>query len=128
MNQKQIITIVIVIVIGVGAFFAGMQYQQQKLSQRVEFNGSRQRLGQNANARAVRGQIVSADSNSITVKMQDGSTRIIILSAATAINKAVSGSKDDLKIGEQVMAFGNDNSDGSVTAQNIQINPTAISR
>ena len=57
----------------------------------------------------------------LDVKMQDGSTKIVILSEQTSINKASEGSKEDLKTGEQVTAFGTENSDGSVTAQNISI-------
>lgn len=45
----------------------------------------------------------------------------IFVSEKTAINKAAEGSKDDLKIGEQALIFGNENSDGSVTAQSIQL-------
>jgi ribosomal protein S1 len=71
----------------------------------------------------VNGEIIGVDEKSITVKMQDGSSRIVILSEKTEINKAASGTKDDLKVGERVAVFGQENSDGSVTAQNIQLNP-----
>lgn len=53
--------------------------------------------------------------------MQDGSTKIIILSDQTVINKSSEGSKSDLKTGERVTTFGTENSDGSITAQNISI-------
>jgi len=56
--------------------------------------------------------------------LQDGSSRIVIVSETTQINKAEQATKTDLKIGEKVAVFGQENSDGSVTAQNIQLNPT----
>ncbi len=71
----------------------------------------------------VLGEITSVDDKSITVKNQDGSSKIVILSDKTEINKASEAAKTDLKIGEKVSAFGTTNSDGSVTAQNIQLNP-----
>jgi hypothetical protein len=63
------------------------------------------------------------DDKSITVKEQDASTKIIILSDTTTFSKSADGSKGDLKTGITVAAFGTPNSDGSVTAQNVQINP-----
>ncbi|MCL5969966.1 MAG: hypothetical protein M1450_00485 [Patescibacteria group bacterium] len=122
---------------GVGAFFGGMNYQGNKLLNSQSFRQGRQMMGGSGNfqgrngmmggnragLRPVTGDIVSADNNSITVKLSDGSTKIVILSQSTAINKSEKGSKSDLKTGEKIAAFGSDNSDGSITAQNIQINP-----
>jgi len=39
------------------------------------------------------------------------------------VNKAEKARKTDLKKGDQAAIFGSENSDGSVTAQNIQLNP-----
>lgn len=39
------------------------------------------------------------------------------------MNKAVDATKEDLQVGEKVMAIGQENSDGSITAQTIQLNP-----
>ncbi len=75
------------------------------------------------NGRPISGEILSSDDKSITVKLQDGSSKIVLLSDKTQINKATSVTKLDLKSGEKVAVFGSENSDGSVTAQNIQLNP-----
>lgn len=66
---------------------------------------------------------LASDDKSITVKLQDGSSKIILITDKTVINKAAEATKDDLKGGEKVAVFGEINSDGSVTAQNIQLNP-----
>ena len=71
--------------------------------------------------RPVSGEVLSQDENSVTVKEADGSSKIVILSDKTSINKTTSGSKTDLKTGEKITAFGTSNSDGSITAENISI-------
>jgi hypothetical protein len=55
--------------------------------------------------------------------LPDGSTKIVLLSDTTTVNKATTGTLSDLTKGQQVAVFGQENSDGSVTAQTVQINP-----
>lgn len=118
---------ILITIIAAGAgFYAGTKYQamQQLAGRNGQFGQGaqfRQRFGQNA--QAVRGDIVSMDATGLTIKTRDGSTKIVILSGNTVYMKPVAGTKDDLKTGNTVMVFGAQNSDGSVTAQNIQINP-----
>jgi hypothetical protein len=78
-------------------------------------------VGSSQGIMPVSGEIISQDDTSITVKLQDGSSKIVILSGNTNINKSSEGSKSDLKTGERVTAFGTTNSDGSITAQNVSI-------
>lgn len=87
--------------------------------------GGQQRLQNRNGFRPVTGEITSADDKSISVKLQDGSSKIILLSNKTQINKAETATKTDLKIGEKVMIVGQENSDGSIGATNIQLNPIA---
>lgn len=133
-NKMIIITIVLVILAAGGGFFGGMKYQESKNPFTNRQLGSRQggftrngQTPQNGNnggsLRPVAGEIISSDASSITVKMQDGSSKIVILSDSTTISKSDQATKDDLKTGESVAVFGTQNPDGSVTAQNIQLNP-----
>ena len=132
MNKTIIIAAVVVILAGVGGFVGGMYYQKSQTATRLaQFGATGQggqfyrRFGQGgANGMNVlRGQVVSTDSNSITVKLPDGSSKIIVVGSTTAFMKSTAGALSDLKTGDTVMAFGTTNSDGSVTAQNVQINP-----
>ena len=127
--MKKIYVVIIAIVFAGLGFVGGMQYGKSSVSQsnqqfsqnggmRRQFNG-----GQNANAGAVSGQIVAKDDKSITVQLRDGGSKIVFYSTSTQIGKSVSGAASDLNNNEQVSVFGTQNSDGSITAQSIQIRP-----
>lgn len=126
--MKNIIIVVLVISFAAVGFFTGMKYQQRKLPSRADFQariGTRQGFpgGQRpAGAEIVRGEIIGRDKESITVKLPDESSKIVLISENTAINKATEGSIDDLETGQQVMIFGQTNSDGSISATQIQLN------
>jgi hypothetical protein len=128
MKNSLIITIVVAIVVGALGFFTGMQYQK---SQRATFpqglgqRGPSGNLGGNqrgfTGTRPVNGEITSLDDKTITIKSQDGSSKIIVYSTSTKINKTTEGSTSDLKTGEQVIVIGTENTDGTVTAQSISV-------
>lgn len=125
MNKTIIVAGLAVILVGGASFWAGMTYQKNR--QQAAF--SRQfgaRFGSAANRAGSRlmGEILKADENSITVKLPDASSKIVLFSDKTMLNKAAPATKDDLKVGERVVTFGSDNPDGSVTATNIQLNPS----
>lgn len=127
MKKTILIAGILLIVAGGGGFFAGMKYQQSKQPSRADFQ-ARMGMGQGvpgaqrpAGAEAIRGEIISQDEGSITVKLPDDSSKIILISKNTVINKAAEGSVDDLETGKQVMVFGQTNSDGSISATNIQL-------
>jgi len=132
MSKNILITIIVALIVGAGTFYGGMKYQQSKRAAvfsrqfgqiQGQNGGSNQQNRSRAGNGQVFGDIIAKDDKSITVKLADGSTKIVLFSDTTAINKASEGSKDDLKEGERVAVFGTANSDDSVTAQNIQLNP-----
>lgn len=130
MKNKIIYPIIIGVLALTVGFFGGTKYQSSKAistgSARGQFaQGQGRGLGITRNGGGqVTGTILSADSTSITVKLQDGSSKIVIIGNSTAINKSAVGSVSDLTVGTRVGVFGTTNTDGSVTAQNIQVNPT----
>jgi hypothetical protein len=137
MKSLSTTVIVLIVIVGGASFFGGMKYQQSKTPQfqgqfpggQFPGGGAMRGTGQNGQRtggqgfRPVTGEIIEKDSSSITVKLTDGSSKIVLISDKTAINKAAEVSKDELKTGEKVGVFGTENPDGSVTAQNIQLNP-----
>lgn len=144
--NKPIITIVaIAVVIGGGAFYGGMQYAESKSPRRQFsradfqnlFPGERQqrsqelganvggfrggRMGGQTGSGFTAGEIIAKDDKSMTIKLQDGGSKIVFLPESAEIAKWVSGTRSDLEIGKIVTVSGTNNSDGSVTAQSVQI-------
>src|SRR3990172_3119253 len=101
MNKQIIITIVVAILTAGAGFFGGMKYQQSKriaTFSRQFGTGSGQNGGSNQQNRfrsgdgQVFGDIIAKDDKSITVKLADGRSKIVLFSDTTAINKAAEGS------------------------------------
>lgn len=126
-KNNGLLIILVAFIAGAGGFFAGTKYQQSRnpasSRQFPGGQGIRNNFGQGSRQgfRPVSGEIISTDEKSMTVKLLDGSSKIVIFSSQMMINKAAEGTIDDLKVGERISVFGTDNTDGSITAQNIQL-------
>ena len=69
----------------------------------------------------VSGQIISVDSNSMTVSLANGNSQVVFYSTSTQVTKPTIVSASTLVAGTRVMIGGTANSDGSLTAQSIQV-------
>ena len=131
--KKKLPIIIVVIIIGCGgAFYGGMRYAQSKTPtgptqrdfQNFQQMGNSTRTGNGQSRTGVTdGEITAKDDKSITVKLRDGSSKIIFYSDSTEVSKFVSGTSNDLEIGKTVMVNGKTNQDGSISAQLIQMRP-----
>lgn len=74
----------------------------------------------------VTGEVLSSDAKSITVKTQDGGSKIIYTSAETKISKSTAGALTDIKTQTQIVVSGTADSSGIVTAKTIQIRDAVI--
>jgi hypothetical protein len=133
MKTNQIIaTVILLIVFSATSFFVGTKYQQKKTVSRFTqqigtnraANNGQQNRGQTAGFRQTIGDIISTDDKSITVKMTDGSSKIVLISDTTSINQSTVAAKTDLKVGAKVAVLGDQNTDGSITGRTINLNPT----
>jgi len=151
MKKQNIAAGIIVSILALGgAFYGGMQYGTKKAAATVQAGqggrnggnfgggaaGGQRGAGQGGQGGGMRGgaanggagdfasgQITAKDDTSVTVKMRDGSSKIVFFSASTGVDKSVSGSGSDLNVGQQVTVNGKSSPDGTLTAQNIQIRP-----
>jgi len=133
-------------VIAGGAFYGGMAYAQtNRTAQANLFQGgsfSQQAGGGRAGRGAggaggfqgrggiggmgINGQILSMDDKSLTIQLANGGSQFVFFSPTTPILKFSTGTTADLQKGVNVSATGTTNSDGSVTAQMIQIRPAGM--
>ncbi len=135
--KKSIIIVLVLLCIGAGSFYGGLLYAK---SQPQQGNGGNSRLQQgggangsgrsgmrgNANGGFVSGDILSKDDKSITVKIRTGGSKIVFVSDATKVAKMVEGALSDVVVGQQVTVTGDQNSDGSISAQSLQIRPAQV--
>jgi Domain of unknown function (DUF5666) len=73
----------------------------------------------------IAGQVVSKDAQSITIALPNGNSQIVFYSSSTAIEKPSPATISDITTGTEVMVGGTPNSDGSLTAQTIQVRPSS---
>lgn len=123
-----------VIVSGGIGFMAG-----NKLGGNEPFNGKREQVGNFQNMRGtgqvgsaipggkgmnggmISGEVLSIDGQSITIKVQNEGSKIILVPEGAKVMKSVSVDKSDIKQGENIIVTGKTNSDGSVSAESIQL-------
>jgi len=143
--MKKLLSIIIaIIIVGGGAFYGGIKYQQsnnsfgnfsrqnsQNLSeeQRQQFfqgnvGGNLQKgVEEGTGSGFLKGEVINKDEQSLTLEMMDGNSMIIFFSGSTEISKTAEGSIDDIEVGKQITVTGEQNSDGSYTAETIQLSP-----
>ncbi len=132
-NKKvAILSVIALIAIG-GSFYGGMKYGEaskvapSELGETERFlnreNGF-QDMQQGGNRENMfSGEVISKDSNSIVIKLSDGSSRIVFFSNNTQVSKTEIGSINDIEIGFQIAVNGQKNDDGSYMATTIQTSP-----
>jgi hypothetical protein len=131
-NKIKILGGVSIILIG-AAFYGGMMYGKSTAAATATVNrrnfqgmgGNFQVIGGRGAAGGgnVSGDILSVSDKIITVKMRDGSSKIVVYSTSTAVREItqVDVARDQLQVGKAITVLGTTNSDGSLTAQSIQL-------
>lgn len=118
----HIIWAVIAVVALVGGIFYGKGSATSTASSARSFASStRSGFGRAAGGGFVSGQIISVDTNSMTVSLANGNSQVVFYSSSTQVMKPTIVPASTLAAGTRVMIGGTANSDGSLTAQSIQV-------
>jgi hypothetical protein len=149
MEKQKLVGMIaaVAVIVGAGSFYGGVTYAKSKGGARGGGNfvrmaegtavpsgqgqgarGGNARFAAGMNGGFAGGEIIAKDDTSITVKLMDGGSKIVFLSGDTKITKSSDGTKDDLKVGEQVTVMGQPGSDGSLTAANVQLGVAGMFR
>jgi hypothetical protein len=67
------------------------------------------------------GQVAAISSSSLTLQLANGNSEVVFYSSSTLISEPMTVPVSDLSSGTNVMVAGTTNSDGSLTAQSIQV-------
>ncbi len=138
MNMKTKIIIGAAVLVA-AAFYAGTAYGSRSATSSQARMRTRDassvaafgnRTGANAmNARGnfITGSVLSKDDKSITVGIREGGSKIVFFGSNASITKTATGTADDIQLNSQVTVTGTANSDGSFTAQSIQLRPAGRS-
>jgi hypothetical protein len=126
MKQERILWVVAVLLVGVAAFFGGRQMgvvagQESRSAAQQQFFAQRGGNGQGGGGRGqgVSGTVEAIDGNTLSVKLNDGSTVKVALADKGVVRKQVEGTLADIKVGERVIALGTQNGD-TFSASSIQ--------
>ena len=126
MKNNYVVTVVVAIIVGIGAFFVGSHFASSQTPQNAGQGGNRFLTRNGSGTRTFNGTvgtIVSISGNSLTVQTPDGSSKVVFFDPSVQVTKTVPGAVTDLKSGTTVLITGSTNADGSLTAQSIQIRP-----
>lgn len=132
-NQKLVITGVIALVVGIGiGYFGSTSLGATKSPTRMgnaAFTTRGAMMGGNFAGRngamggLLTGTVASKDAGSLTIDTRDGSSHVVLVTPNTAVSKSVNGSLTDVASGSTVIVSGSTNSDGSISANLIQLRP-----
>ncbi len=98
-------------------FGQGQLFDGSKMGMMGNLKNSGRGLGSGFN----NGEVLSIDDKSIIIKLPSGGSKSILYSDSTKVYKSVEGALTDINTGDRIMVIGKNNTDGSVSAESIQI-------
>jgi len=110
MKNNYLMTVVLVVVFAAAGFYGGTMYQKnQAPTSANSFGGGAGGRGaagfagrRTAGGGQVAGTVLTQDAATMTVKLADGSSKIVLLSGSTSFNKSAPATVNDLKVGDRV--------------------------
>jgi hypothetical protein len=73
-----------------------------------------------------RGEIIQLSDDDITVKLPDGGTRLVLTNESVPVTSCSVGTREQLSVGQTIMATGQADATGTVAADSLQILPASL--
>jgi len=108
---------------GMGNFGANQQQGGQRIQNNQNGNWGNGQMGMRG-GNLVSGEVTAKDEKSITVKMNDGSSKIVVVGESTKYTISSEASASEVEVGTKVAVFGEMTNDGTTTATSIEVNPS----
>jgi hypothetical protein len=127
MKNKKLVKIIIYAVVLIIVFLAGLFFGRgtantSSINSKEFSSSTRGSIGMRSfTGGFANGKIESKENQRITLQLPNGNSEIVFYSSSTQVIKPSQASLNDVSVGTQVMIGGTQNSDGSLTAQSIQI-------
>lgn len=108
--------------------FGGMAGVNFSSSTRAKFGSGVGVGAAGAGMNLTAGQVSALGSSSLTLQLANGNSEVVLYSSSTEVTKPTMVPISELTSGSNVMIGGIANSDGSFTAQSIQVRPATTQR
>jgi len=129
---KTVLVIVLIILAGMIGLAVGILFNIRRnlaanFSNRPRMMRSWNRFPSNQSKtglrNTIRGQITAVNGDTVTVQLLNGASQTVQITNTTTIDNANQGTKQDLQNGKTVQINGITNSDGSINATTVLVNP-----
>ena len=117
-DKKMLAIVVVLIVIAGGAFYVGAKYEKSKLVKLGLVKNDKSEVC--LSSVYIDGEIISKNDNMWGIKLKDGSTQEVLISASTKMNKKSTETLVSLAIGQKVNINGLKSVDGIFLAKTIK--------
>lgn len=126
-DMKKNLVYIAGVVLIIAAFFGGMFYGKSSDNPAASKSGASGRFirgfnGQSAGSiNIITGKVIAKDQQSLTISLPNGNSEIVFYSTSTPVEKPSPVSINSVSTGSNVVVSGTQNSDGSFTADSIQV-------
>ena len=112
----KLLAVVLILLAGAGGFFTGIIVGKQKAE-----NSKVTKIDSSQNGNVFTAEVESIENNLVTVKLPDGTSKIVIVPVSTPIRSSKTVGLSDIQKGQVLLIAGFPNQESNVEARSIQI-------
>lgn len=121
MTKKIILVAIIALIIGGGLGYFGKALVSNHHKTTGLYHKGRMLANKKKKSKGATGTVVSDSNNTVTIKLNNGSTEIVYLNSNTSYSKITPASSSNITTGTKITALGTKNTNGSLNAKTVHI-------